>query len=80
MELKFLPSPPGAVAHVHHRGGDGPLCRLYHESLYPCATAEHEIKGRRSLNRRPFGILWITSTGSRPNPYSRRGSPAADLQ
>ena len=30
--------------HVHHRGGDGPLCRLCHETLYPCATAEHEIK------------------------------------
>ena len=44
MELKFLPLPAGGGGHVHHRGGDGPLCRLYHEPLYPCATAEHEIK------------------------------------
>ena len=44
MELKFLPLPAGGGGHVHRRGGDGPLCRLYHEPLYPCATAEHEIK------------------------------------
>lgn len=48
MELKFLPSLLGGgepvAVHAHRRGADGPLCRLYHESLYPCATAEHEIK------------------------------------
>ena len=33
-----------------------------------------------TILRRPFGILWITSTESRSNPYSRRDSPAADPQ
>ena len=80
MELKFLPSPPGAVA-MSITEVVTALYAAYTMSRYtralPLSTRQ---KGRRSLNRRPFGILWITSTGSRADPYSRRGSPAADLQ
>ena len=71
MELKFLPSPPGAVAMS--------ITEVV-TALYAAYTMSRYTRALPLSNRRPFGILWITSTGSRPNPYSRRGSPAADLQ
>ena len=80
MELKFLPSPPGAVA-MSITEVVTALYAAYTMSRYTRALPlSTRLKGRRSLSRRPFGILWITSTESRPNPYSRRGSPAADPQ
>lgn len=84
MELKFLPSLLGAeslwlampIAEVLTALYAAYAMKRYTRAL-PLST---RLKGRRSLSRRPFGILWITSTESRSDPYSRRGSPAADLQ
>ena len=84
MELKFLPSLLGAeslwlampIAEVLTA-----LYAAYTMSRYTRALPlSTRSKGRRSILRRPFGILWITSTESRSNPYSRRDSPAADPQ